>query len=339
MILLKIFKKITLVMLCLGLFSTVKPNVLSPLDSNSVVEASVLNKAAYVKVSTKVYTSRSSKSKSVMVIPQGKSVERLAVHKSWAQIRYNGKSGWVASRNLVEITKTEVFDTKKTVKMYSSRSTKAKVVTTIPAAVSVTRLAVNKSWTQVRYNGKIGWVASSQLKIRYTKETFAPRTYRVKEDTTLRAKYASSGEELVSIPKDTIITSTERYNTWYKVSFKGKIGWVMGKHITLYKETPKDVALKVFGSKYPISGSGYSLSILNADTYLYMEKDIYVIEKGNREVYDKSAQLITKLHGGNWKELSEYMWNARPGEKHWNGVYFEKYYVVADPSGGILVSW
>lgn len=334
----KILKGFVTGIVCLTLLSS--PVVGVPHISESHhVEASVKATAMYPNKNIEVYSNRSSKSKRVTTVPYGARIERLAVHSSWSQLRYKGKIGWVASRNLIEIKKTEVLDTKKAVTIYTSRSTKAKVVTNIPAAASVTRLAVNKSWTQVRYNGKIGWVASSQLKIRYTKETFAPRTYRVKEDATLKARYVSSGEELVSIPKGTIITSSERYNTWYKVSFEGKTGWVMGKHITSYKETAKDIALKVFGSKYTISGSGYSLSISDADTYLYMDKDVYVIEKGNREVYDKSAQLITQLHGGNWTELNEYMWNARPGEKHWNGVYFEKYYVVADPSGGVLISW
>ncbi len=336
---LKIFKKITLVMLCLGLFSTVEPNVLSPLDSNSVVEASVLNNATYVKVSTKVYTSRSSKSKSVMVIPQGKSVERLAVHKSWAQIRYNGKSGWVASRNLVEITKTEVLDTKKATKMYSSRSTKAKVVTNIPADASVTRLAVNKSWTQVRYNGKIGWVASSQLKIRYTKETFAPRTYRMKEDTTLKARYVSSSEELVSIPKGTIITSSERYNTWYKVSFEGKTGWVIGKHITSYKETNKDIALKVFGNEFEISGDGHDIYVEKDEFYAYFSKNRLNIRGENIDEFRLAALYIDKLNGCDLDIMTDYMWNARPGGKYATGIMHYNYEISFSPRGGVVVAW
>lgn len=98
------------------------------------VEASAQVKAMYAKKQVSAYESRSSKSERVMTVPYGVRVDRLSIQSSWSQVKYKGKIGWVASRDLVEIKKTEVLDTKKAITMYASRSTKAKAVTKVPAA-------------------------------------------------------------------------------------------------------------------------------------------------------------------------------------------------------------
>ncbi|ACQ70004.1 SH3 domain-containing protein [Exiguobacterium sp. AT1b] len=309
------------------------------------VEASTQVKGMHANVETEAYTTRSSKSKRVMTIPFGASLERTAVNSSWSQVRYKGKTGWVASRDLMEVKKTDVMDTKKTVTLYASRSTKAKIVTKVPAAKQVTRLAVNKSWSQVTYGSKTGWVASSQLKARYTKETFVPRIYQVKEDAPLQSTYATNGETLVSIPKEFIVSSGERYNSWYKVTFSGKTGWVHSKYLTSYKiKDAVYTAHKLFGTKYDYSGSGKEVIISGdkIDAYTRGESASiisYPLEKADYSFYVKTAKLITSLHGGDTDTLANYMWNARPGQKYADGMYYGKYYVIMHPRGGISVIW
>ena len=309
------------------------------------VEASTQVKGMHANVETEAYTTRSSKSKRVMTIPFGASLERTAVNSSWSQVRYKGKTGWVASRDLMEVKKTDVMDTKKTVTLYASRSTKAKIVTKVPAAKQVTRLAVNKSWSQVTYGSKTGWVASSQLKARYTKETFVPRIYKVKEIAPLQKTYATNGETLVSIPKEFIVSSGERYNSWYKVTFNGKTGWVHSKYLTSYKiKDAVYTAHKLFGTKYDYSGSGKEVIISGdkIDAYTRGESASiinYPLEKADYSFYVKTAKLITSLHGGDTDTLANYMWNARPGQKYADGMYYGKYYVIMHPRGGISVIW
>lgn len=309
------------------------------------VEASTQVTGMHANVETEAYTTRSSKSKRVMTIPFGASLERTAVNSSWSQVRYKGKTGWVASRDLMEVKKTEVMDTKKTVTLYASRSTKAKIVTKVPAAKQVTRLAVNKSWSQVTYGSKTGWVASSQLKTRYTKETFVPRIYQVKEDAPLQSTYTTSGKKLTSVFKESIISSAERYNSWYKVTFNGKTGWVHSKYLTSYKiKDAVYTAHKLFGTKYDYSGSGKEVIISGdkIDAYTSGESasiTSYPLEKADYSFYVKTAKLITSLHGGDTDTLANYMWNARPGQKYADGMYYGKYYVIMHPRGGISVIW
>lgn len=337
----KFLKGFTAGMLCIALLCT--PSMgLSLTGETSQVEASVQTKSMYANIDTNVYTTRSSKSKRLMTIPYGVRIERIAVNSSWSQIRYKGKAGWVASRNLVEIKKTEVLDTKKTVTLYASRSTKAKAVMKVPANKQVTRLAVNKSWSQVKYGSKTGWVASSQLKTRYVKENFAPRSYQLKEEAPLQSTYTTSGTTLTSIPKETIVASAERYNSWYKVTFNKKTGWVNGKYLTAYKAPTTDavsVAKQVFGSDYEISGSGNYVLVKGNDVYAFSGNGTASVAKGDKSVYLKMAKVIVSMYGGDANKLANYMWDARPGQKYADGVSYGKYTINMHPSGGASVSW
>lgn len=302
---------------------------LLPQPLNNSVEASIYLESMYVNVKTDVYISRSTKSKRIMTIPEGASVDRLEQKTSWSNIRYNGKTGWVASRSLVGITKIEVLDTKQNVTMYASQSTKGKVVTKIPSNKQVHRLATNKSWSNVQYGNKNGWVPTSQLNLRYTKETFAPRQYKIKENAPLQTTYTSGGKKITSIPKNKIVKSAEKYNQWFKVTYNNKTGWIQAKYLQLYKvpapkESPLKVAQRIYGSDYTITNYDDMLMItddLALHSAALFHNEGFIIEYGTREEYNKAAKLITTLYGGSSSELSEYMWSALRGYDYTYGKY------------------
>jgi len=347
----KLLKGITAGVLCLTLLSA--PGVNLPLlGDSSQAEASVQTKAMYPNKKTVAYQSKSSKSSRVMTIPYGVRVDRLAVASSWSQVRYNGKVGWVASRDLVEIKKTEVLDTKQTVTMYVSRSTKAKSLTKIPVNKQVTRLAVNQSWSQVKYGNHTGWVASSQLKIRYTRETFALTKYRVKEVAPLQSSYSTSSNVIATLPDFGVVESVERYNNWYKVTFANQTGWVQGKYLTTYKkETVYEALERVYGSSYEIGydpGSsrvvkwidGNLFDLYYRNGYATLDYSDSVNPKLAREEYKKMAKFITAMHGGDPNRLSATMWDAMH-----NGYKYEdpdlKYdkYTTYRHNDTIVVTW
>ena len=300
-----------------------------PKSLNNQVEASIYLESMYVNVKVEAYVSRSTKSKRVMTIPEGAPVDRLEEKASWSNIRYNGKTGWVASRNLVGVTKIEVLDTKQNVTMYASRSTKGKVVTKIPFNKQVHRLDVNKSWSNVQYGNKNGWVPTSQLSLKYTKETFAPRQYKLKENAPLKSTYTSSGKNISSIPKNKIVKSAEKYNQWFKVTYNNKTGWIEAKHLQSYtapapKESPIKVAKRIYGSDYTVTS--YDGMLMVTDDILFHSVGLFygeglIIKYGTRDEYNKAAKLITTLYGGSSSELSEYMWSALHGYSHTYGKY------------------
>lgn len=319
------------------------------------VEASTQVKAMYAKKQVSAYKSRSSKSGRIMTIPYGVRIDRLATQSSWSQVRYKGKIGWVASRDLVEIKKTEVLDTKKVVTLYASRSTKAKTVTKVPANKQVTRLATNKSWSQVKYGGKTGWTASSSLKLRYTKETFALKKYRVKEGAPapLQSSYSTGSEVIATLPDFGVVESVERYNNWYKVTFDKKTGWVEAKYLTTYKKESTYEALKrIYGSSYDISYDPYdsqvfksidgeSIELYYRDGYVTLSYSIdHLNQNVAREEYNKAAKFITAIHGGDPNKLSAIMWDAM-----YNGHKYEdkdlKYdkYTTYQIDQNLAVTW
>lgn len=320
------------------------------------VEASTQVKAMYAKKQVSAYKSRSSKSGRIMTIPYGVRIDRLATQSSWSQVRYKGKIGWVASRDLVEIKKTEVLDTKKVVTLYASRSTKAKTVTKVPANKQVTRLATNKSWSQVKYGGKTGWAASSSLKLRYTKETFALKKYRVKEGAPapLQSSYSTGSEVIATLPDFGVVESVERYNNWYKVTFDKKTGWVEAKYLTTYKrETVYEALERIFyGSSYDILYEPYDSKVFKSidgeiielyyrDGFVTLS---YSIDRLNqnvaREEYNKVAKFITAIHGGDPNKLSTTMWDAMYNG-HKNEYQDLKYdiYTIYQHDLDLVVSW
>lgn len=140
----------------------------------------------YANKATKAYTTRSTKGKVAFNISSGGKVTRLGVNGSWSQVKVGTKTGWVASRDLsasapVVVKAVEMMANKKAT-VYTTRSTKGKVAFTVPAKAKVTRLAVNASWSQIKYNGKTGWVASSSLsaiQIGAIKTQYGSHTYGV----------------------------------------------------------------------------------------------------------------------------------------------------------------
>ena len=197
-------------------------------------------------------------------------------------------------------------------------------------------------------------------------EKFTAKAFTVTANLTVRSTYSASGKALTTIPNGMVIKSGERYNGWYKVTFNGKTGWVSGKYLTAYKApttttppptpakpkpdpkpepkpTPtKDavsVAKQVFGSGYTISGSGNSVTVSGNGVYGGTGKGFLGIDSGDQGSYSKFARIVTELNGGDSSTLANYMWNARPGQKYWNGVSYGKYYIVASASGGVSVSW
>lgn len=324
------------------------------------VEASTQVKAMYAKKVLPAHESPSSKSKESFTIPYGARVDRLATKSSWTKIEYGYVSydsiiGWVPSRDLGEIKKTEVLDTKKAVVLYASRSTKATVVTKVPANKQVSRLATNKSWSQVKYGAKTGWVASTHLTLRYNKETFALKKYHVKEAAPLQSSYSTNSDLIATLPKDRIVASVERYNNWYKVTLGDQTGWVKSKYLQTHnKETIREVFQRTYGNSYeifidfyvtarksndvlsvqfnydPRGGAGDASAILKID---------HKKNKPQKDEFLKAAKIITTFYGGDPNRLADEMFDLYTADPMSRGeVMYDKYKIRAF-GNSIYVNW
>lgn len=145
-----------------------------------------------------LYASNSTKSKQLVQIPTNGKVRSIEKRSSWMKVTYKGKTGWVAVKNLKAYVapKTESKYANKNMKAYTTRSTKGKVAFTVPKGKKVTRIAVNGSWSQVKYGSKTAWVASRDLSStrslptqKVTKTYFGAHTYGVDTQAEYDAVY------------------------------------------------------------------------------------------------------------------------------------------------------
>lgn len=65
-----------------------------------------------------------------------------------------------------------------------------------------------------------------------TGTTFTKTTYKTTDLLNLRSSNSVSSNRLTTIPKNTSLTSSYRLGDWYKVTYNGKTGYVIGQYLT-----------------------------------------------------------------------------------------------------------
>ena len=178
---------------------TTMANTSTPVKPTTPPVTSVKESKDYTVIKGQpLYASNSTKSKQLVQIPTNGKVRSIEKRSSWMKVTHNGKTGWVAVKNLKAYVapKTESKYANKNMKAYTTRSTKGKVAFTVPKGKKVTRIAVNGSWSQVKYGSKTGWVASRDLSStrslstqKVTKTYFGSHTYGVDTQAEYDAVY------------------------------------------------------------------------------------------------------------------------------------------------------
>lgn len=196
----------------------------------------------------------------LLTIPRGQSLTPLKTSGSWTQVTYNGRTGWVHNDFLSAapaqpptpapaapvVTPSSATTSKTTanLNLRASKSTSARVLTTIPKGQSVSVLKVEGTWSQVKYGSQTGFVANTYLS--NTASTPTPTTpatpapsqpSQIKEEsintlyvTTANLNMrqgAGTGFALVTtIPNGTTVTATKQSGSWVYVTYNGKSGYV-----------------------------------------------------------------------------------------------------------------
>ena len=143
----------------------------------------------------------------------------------------------VAAKNVTKVKTTANLNMRK------GAGTGHKVVLTIPKGktVNVSATAAN-GWYKVAYSGKTGWISN-----RYVSVVSTPKKTETKKTTTKSVKLwvkataglnvrkgAGTGHAVVAkLAKGDVAKATSQAaNGWYKISVKGKTGWVSNKYVT-----------------------------------------------------------------------------------------------------------
>ncbi|MBS4202189.1 SH3 domain-containing protein [Bacillus sp. FJAT-49732] len=221
------------------------------LNGSSVVFAA--NESYQTTANLNLRTGAGTTYKVIMVIPKGKQVTLISKHGIWFKVSYSGKTGYVSSTYLKQLTSTSAAKTNpQTVKyattdnlnMRTGAGTTYKVVTVIPKGKQVTLLSKHGTWYKVTYSGKTGFVSSAYLKQVTSTTTPKENPQTVKYATTdnlnLRTGAGTTYKVITIIPKGKEVTLISKHGTWYKVNYAGKTGYVNSQYLKLLtSDNPK----------------------------------------------------------------------------------------------------
>ena len=98
-------------------------------------------------------------------------------------------------------------------------------------------LEENNSWCKINYNGQVGYVYKSYIKRNYKNEKDSPSNYKVGQvvnvATNLRVRKSNSLKSYVIgyLGNNEKVSILEKSGKWYKINFRGQIGWVFSDYI------------------------------------------------------------------------------------------------------------
>ena len=220
--------------------------------------------------------SASKNAKILTTIPRNTVITVIERGKTWSEVKYNGKTGFVMNEFLTfgdseelpdsgsstkpgtdsttKYSKAKVTTASGSLNLRKKASSSATILTTIPRHTIIDVLDIDGTWTKVTYNGKTGYVKSTFLT--YLDDTAdtpsVPDTPAEEKDpayarvTTesgslnLRKKASSSASILTTIPRHEVIEVISRDGKWTKVTYNGKTGYVMSSFLTFLDEAPEE---------------------------------------------------------------------------------------------------
>ena len=215
-----------------------------PLTNETVEASSTINfSKTYYQTTSKLNlrSGAGTKYKTILSIPKGGVVTSKEKKGTWFKISYTpkgqktAKTGWVSGSYLKEynqkvtINKSYYF-TNKTTKLYNSPYTNKKEVATIASnnGFYSTQKIINstgQTWYRVLYDGKTSYVNSSSVSQKNF-STFSQTSYKATKNTILYEFYGKAHKKLMTIPRNTIISSNKNIGDWYLVKYNGKLGYI-----------------------------------------------------------------------------------------------------------------
>lgn len=191
--------------------------------------------------SVNVRTGPSSNYKKVGVLSKDTIVKPIAFDKygDWIKFNFNGNESWVCKSYLKKVSENsnsnnnlnnKILYTSANVNMRTTASVNGTKICTIPKNSKLSILSYNssKTWAQVKYNSKIGWVSATYLTSKTTQDyTWGNTIARL----NLRNLPSLDGSKLVTIPSGASVKIYKETNGWLKVSYNNTIGYCSAQYV------------------------------------------------------------------------------------------------------------
>jgi len=107
-------------------------------------------------------------------------------------------------------------------------SSTGNMLITIPEGTTIDLSDKQDQWYKTTYQSKTGWVSANYLAVTSIKGIIS-----ASGGLNLRETPSSTGNVLVTIPKDTSVELLEQQDQWYKTTYESKTGWLSADYVTL----------------------------------------------------------------------------------------------------------
>lgn len=203
---------------------------------------------------TYVYEFYGNAHKKLVEIPKSAVVSSKNRIGDWYSVTYSGKTGYFYigdfSKYIDQITykytntPETIYFTKQAAKLYSTADSRTKEVYTIEGnnGFASTQTAVNslgETWYRVSYDNKVLYVNSNEVSAN-TFSTFPATEYKANQETTLYESFGNAHKKLAVLPKDAVVSSTNKIGDWYSVSFNGTSGYINIADFSVYLDVSEE---------------------------------------------------------------------------------------------------
>ncbi|AFM00510.1 N-acetylmuramoyl-L-alanine amidase [Desulfitobacterium dehalogenans ATCC 51507] len=169
----------------------------------------------------------------------------------------------------------------------SPSSSGAKIVT-IPQGTTVPLLEEQEGWYKTTYDSQTGWVAADYLTLINSSDSdnqpVKPAEPKKLEGMitadnglNLRNNPSSTGDKLVTIPKNATIQILAEQSGWYQTTYESKTGWISAEYVSLISPPAKKngiiTAANGLNLRTSPSSTGEKISTVPVDTLFEINEE------------------------------------------------------------------
>ena len=178
------------------------------------------------------------------------------------------------------------------------------VLCVLPKNAEAEKLGMEGNWYHLSYKDKDGYVYKKYIKDTEAAPATETKTVYTTGDLHVRAKPTKNSEKLGVLKKGTAVETTGMKDGWYKITYKGKTGYISGKYVTTTKPGTAETTIV------------YTTANLNVRDKATTEgKKLGVLKKGTavETIGLKNGWYTIKYNGKTAYICAKYTTEVKPG--------------------------
>ena len=306
----KKIKKIIAISGVVGTILSVKNVPASATEINSGIEVASISKGQVVNVTStlRIRESASTNSSVLGTMRNGSTFDIISKSGSWYQIKYNGITGYVHGDYVSEVasssaisTKGKVYNVSTNLRVRSGASTSSSILGYLTNNTEVTIVGSEGEWYKIKYNNGYGYVSKEYIttNLDSTNNTENNNTgnnntgnsdsaeamnsvgvvTNVSSNLRVRKQPSSSAVVLGYLLNNENVNITGKEGSWYKINFKGSVGYVSADYIKISGESDNNNV-----------DNNSNQSVSNAYSIVLEELKSHI---GSPYAYGGSGELVT----------------------------------------------